>query len=62
MYILIFPASEFIDVIVPINHVSLSRTGDANRQITKAMCLLMNPIFLIYFSLKNVFAFYIASE
>lgn len=65
MHILIlffFFALEFIDTIVLINQVSLGRTGVANRQITKLTCLLMNPIFLIYFSLKNAFAFYIASE
>lgn len=49
-------------MIVPINQASLGKTGVADRQITKRVCLLMNPIFLIYFSLKNAFAFYIASE
>lgn len=36
MCILIFPASEYIDVTVLINQVSLGRIGVANRQITKA--------------------------
>lgn len=35
MCILLFSASEFVDVIVLINQVSLGRTGFANRQITK---------------------------
>lgn len=36
MCILIFLASEFIDVMVLINQISLGKTGVANRQITKA--------------------------